>query len=400
VAERKRDLRRRMQTVQNMAEFTRALYLVSAVRLQQAREALREASPYLEKARELSGRVMDRAGWGIADPLLATRPVYQVGVLVITSDTRLCGGCNSGPVRLALELERDLDVPVRYWVVGRQGAQMLRAAGVSPARVYEGIPHRVRLEHVAPIARMVMSEFTSEEVDAVVVVYNRFVSALTQWPEAIPLLPLSREFMAEAAAEAPAAAGPMGEGDRYQIEPEPEALLRALLPQLVTAEVYNTLMQARVSEHAARMRAMKTANNDALELHEKLLSQYRAMRQNEITSQARIVSAAAEVFRQRQAAAPPPAAAALEPSRLKRAVVTSAVRLSPAERGLVRDWVYRRFGYNVDFDWQEDRSLIGGVMVRLDGRVMDYSVTGHLEALRRQASGPSAGYSEGGTAKC
>lgn len=381
MAERKRDLRRRMNTVLNMAEFTRALYLVSAVRMQRARQALQEAMPYLEKARDLSRRIMGQTGWEARHPLLQSRPVYRVCVLLLTSDTRLCGGCNSGPTRMALALEQDLEVPVRYWVVGRQGAQALRSAGREPAQVFEGLPHRLRLEHVTPIARRLMSAFTGGEVDAVVVVHNRFVSVLSQWPEATPLLPLSGEFVRAAAENGRRAAGPEGR-DRYRMEPEPVALLGELLPQLVTAELYHTLLHARVSEHAARMRAMKTANSDALELHERLLSRYRAVRQSEITSQARIVSAATEVFRQRQLAAQPELK--LVPRRLRQARIVSALALGPEDRTLVREWVYRRFGHNVDFNWQEDRSLVGGIRIELDGTVMDYTVMSHLDALRRE----------------
>ncbi len=379
------DIRRRIRTVQDMAEFTRSLFLVSAVRMQRARQAHQAAQPYLAKSGELSRHLMAEGAVQGRHPFLQSRPVYSVGTLVVTSDTGLCGPCNSGPVRLALALQRELAVPVRYTTVGRWGQRALPAAGVAVTRHFDAMPHGFTVQDITPVARAMMGDFLSGEVDAVVVVHNRFESVLSQVPEAVPLLPLRPEFMM-GGGDGPEAGGGPGVAGYHYFEPAPEELLRRLLPQLVTAELYDMLLQARVSEHAARMRAMKAANDNALELHDTLLARYRRMRQTEVTSESRLVGASAEVLRE-DAERAASGAPVRRRSRLKPATVYSPVSLSGEQQARILQWVHDRFGGSVRFEWLLDRSLIGGIRIQVDGRVFDGSVIGRLSALRARAGG-------------
>lgn len=266
--------------------------MVSASRLRRAQERALAARPYAEKTRELLQHLASAEGGQAAHPLLASRPLQRVAVVLIASDRGLCGGYNQNVIRLGLEYGRRQTAPVAYVTVGRKAREAVSAARGDLMAEFEGIPRDLTIAFAAPMARLIEDAFLGGDIDGAVVAYTRFVTVTSQAATIQQLLPIRPAV--------PAVEETQGNG-RYTAEhiyePSAAAILRTLLPHSLEVEMLGCLFEAAASEHAARMVAMRSATDNAAEVVEELTRTYNRARQQAITSEIIDIAAATEALR-------------------------------------------------------------------------------------------------------
>src|ERR1700730_8609440 len=227
-----RDIRRRIRSIRNTAKITRAMELVAASRLRRAQMRVTAARPYADAIRALVaelGAMAPTSGEAL-HPLLVQREVRSVGVLLVTPDRGLAGALNTNIIRrgteLILENERTEGRTVQVVTVGRKGQDFLARRGRNLLGTFTGLVNQVRYEDVIPIARVIIDSFVDGSIDRAMLVYPRFISTLSQRPEAIQLLPIEPP---EAAREQAASARRLD----YIFEPDPMSILEQLLPRYI-----------------------------------------------------------------------------------------------------------------------------------------------------------------------
>jgi F-type H+-transporting ATPase subunit gamma len=289
------DLKRRIRSVTNTRKITKAMELVASARLRRAQSRIEAMRPYADRMLELMA-VTARAAGSVRLPLLERREVGTVALLPITADRGLAGAFNAQIIRRALALEREYradGVEVRWLVAGRKGRSTLTFRGYDVVQGWTGFSERPEYSDAQALAQKAVELFTNEDVDRVAVVYNKFVSALTQEVTVQELLPLpekvvesGREDEAEEAAQ---------RGD-FIYEPEPEQILERLLPVYVETELYRALLESAASEQGARMSAMRSASSNAGDLISSLTLAMNRARQAEITQEILEVVAGADAL--------------------------------------------------------------------------------------------------------
>jgi F-type H+-transporting ATPase subunit gamma len=220
-------------------------------------------------------------------PLLEKREIANTGVLIFTADRGLCGSYNSALLRRATELLREYDpARLRLFVVGRKGNAFFRRRGFNIVASPSVNSNVVSFGDAAEIAREVRGAFEKADIDELLVLYTKFFSPLTQKPTVIHLLPI----------EPPSADGaPTGED--YIFEPEPEALLRELLPRFLVNQVYQALLESVASEHGARMTSMSSATDNAGKMISTLTLSLNRARQASITKEISEIVGGAEALK-------------------------------------------------------------------------------------------------------
>lgn len=239
--------------------------------------------------RRLMGSVAKNAG-SLDHPMLRKREtVGTVGMVVITADRGLAGAYNSNVIRAA---ERDMNEhdDTKLFLSGKKGANYFRFRGYEYEEAWMGFSDLPRIDDARAIAKAVASSFESGDVDEVRLAYTHFTSAATQHSQIRNLLPIPKEEIEEAEAEDDEKRA------QYLFEPSPEEILGFLLPRYLEGSIYQGLLEAAASEHAARRRAMKAATDNAEELIESLTRTYNQARQAEITTEIMEVVGGAEAL--------------------------------------------------------------------------------------------------------
>jgi F-type H+-transporting ATPase subunit gamma len=289
------DIRRRIKSVQNTRKITRALELVAASKLRRAQGRIEDMRPYADRMLELMSGTA-RASTSVRGlPLLQQREVGTVAVVTMMGDRGLSGPFNSQVLRRALALNRRLrgeGKQVRWVGVGRRGVGSLRFRRLDLSGEFTGFTDDPRYADAQAIAHRVIELYTNEEVDRVVVIYNRFESALTQTVTEQELLPLSEALLETDEEERKEDAL---RGD-FIFEPEPEQILERLLPVYVETELYRALLESAASKHGAQMTAMRNASKNAGELIDNLTLAMNRARQAEITQEILEVVAGADAL--------------------------------------------------------------------------------------------------------
>jgi F-type H+-transporting ATPase subunit gamma len=289
------DIKRRIRSVTNTRKITKAMELVAAARLRRAEARIGALRPYAERMRELmigTARATPARGF----PLLEAREdVRSVAILAVTGDRGLAGAFNTQILRRAFALAREASEhgqEVRWLVVGKKGRSTLRFRRYEIECAWTELTDRPAYADAVGIARKVAELFSSREVDRVVMVYNHYVSPLTQTVVAEDVLPVPRTALEE---EDKSAYEVALEGD-FIYEPEPEEILARLLPTYVETIVYRALLESAASEHGARMTAMRNASKNAGDLIDDLTLQMNRARQAEITQEILEVVAGADAL--------------------------------------------------------------------------------------------------------
>ncbi len=295
-----REIRRRIRSVQNLAQMTRAMEAVSASKVQKAQAAVLATRPYAHRAWEVIVNLSGVRGIPLHPLLTVREPVRSVLIIVFSSDRGLCGAYNHNVVRAATDYARLLGVPVRYVAVGKRGRNILWRLRAPLIAQFSGLPAVPRLTDVTAIARLAMDEFLSGNVDAVFLAYTDFINLLRQRPVVRRLLPLRPTCLEDqVVCEYVVDMRPAGAVD-YIYEPSAEALLDVVLPRFTELQVYQTALEAAASEHAARRAAMRNATDNAEELIRDLTIIRNKARQHAITKELLDIAGGAEALRQLQ----------------------------------------------------------------------------------------------------
>jgi F-type H+-transporting ATPase subunit gamma len=287
-----REVRRRIASVTNIAQITRAMQMVAASRMKRAQDAILAARPYSDELRDALARVAAAVDAEV-DPLLARRPVRRVALVVVTTDRGLVGSLNANAARAVLrhvaETASDGEnaVEVSAVTVGRKGRDALRRAGVPIAAHFAQLGDRPTFADVTPIARLVTEDFLAGTYDRIEIAYSTFINTLSQRPVIRTVLPVERPIMGEAETES---------NDEYLFEPSPVAVLRRLLPHFVAIDIYRAVLENRASEQSAQMVAMRSATDNAHDLIADLKLVYNKTRQANITREMTEIASGAEAL--------------------------------------------------------------------------------------------------------
>ena len=281
------DIRRRIRSVKNTAQITRAMQLVAASKMKRAQDSALQGRPYATLLAEILSALGDRAS-DFRHPFLEKRENRHPGVLLIATDKGLCGPLNSNLFRLVTETSVD----ARFVSLGRKGTQFLSRARRDLMADFS-ISDSVRFAEVRPAVEMMIDAYVEERVDSLEIIYSRFVNTLVQEPTRIPLLPLEDlKSVIEKQLEGVGRIPPSADDREIHYEPDPEAILDELLNLYIKQEVYQMVLEAKASEHSARMVAMKTATDNANSLVDDLTLQYNKVRQASITQEILEIAAA------------------------------------------------------------------------------------------------------------
>jgi F-type H+-transporting ATPase subunit gamma len=290
-----RILRGRIRSVQATKKITRAMELIAASRIVKAQQRVLAAVPYSEQITEVV-RDLAAAGGATDSPLLGAREVIKkVCYVAITADRGLCGGYNAGVLR-ATEGEIKVDVAAgRNYVVipvGRKADGYMRFRGYNLGQAFNGFSDQPSYADAKAIGEHVVDLYASGEVDKVVLIYTRFITAGSQEVVLRPLVPLEKEIVQGGDGRP----GTDGASADYEFEPDPTSILETLIPRYIEARVYAALLNAAASEHAFRQRAMKSATDNAEELIKNLSRIMNRARQDSITTEIMEIVSGAEAL--------------------------------------------------------------------------------------------------------
>ena len=285
-----RDIRRRIKSVKNTRQITKAMELVAASKMKKAQAAALAGRAYAELMAQMLAALADRVEES-QHPFLTKREVRTRGIILITSDKGLCGPLNTNVFKLVT----DIKTPAKYAVIGRKGAQFIAR---TRRELLADFPanDRTAFADIKVVAEFMVKQFLDGTVDTVEVIWPRFRNTLVQVPTHMPLLPLAslKEVVAGLRAatshSAPAAGKPVE--SQMLFEPDASTVLESLLPLYLNREVYQHALDAKASEHSARMVAMKTAKDNATKLLGDLTLEYNKARQAGITQEILEIAAA------------------------------------------------------------------------------------------------------------
>ena len=282
-------IRKRIGSVRNTQQITKAMKMVSAAKLRRAQEAAVQARPYAEKMTELLKNVSARVS-SEAHPLLMAREEKKIQLVLFTSDRGLCGGYNTNLIRSAETFMRQQSgvQEIELTLVGRKGADYFRRRGAKIVDRYTDILYKAADELAAEIAQKLISRFINGETDAVYILYSRFRSALSQVPTLEKLLPVALAVTSEVEAQ---------QQTEYLYEPGIQQLLANLLPRITDVAVQRALLEATASEHGARMTAMESATSNAAKMIGSLTLQMNRARQASITRELLEIVGTAEALK-------------------------------------------------------------------------------------------------------
>ncbi|MEA3212945.1 MAG: F-type H+-transporting ATPase subunit gamma [Chthoniobacter sp.] len=276
-----RDIRRRIKSVKNTSQITKAMQMVAAAKMRKAQQIAIAGRSYAE----LLAQVLKSVAGGVEEgvhPLLTARDVKRELVLVISTDKGLCGALNTNLFR---EVSKFDPAKTVFVAAGRKATQFLTRTGRELVAEFPLRDSPSFLETKAA-AKFCMEKFTSGEVDKVTVVFTDFVNTLTQIPKARTILPItSLEVVAGIGGEQEGAIAKSEDTTEYLFEPDITSVLTAVLPHHVYFQVYQMVLDARASEHSARMVAMKSATDNAKQLIKDLTLEYNKVRQAAITTE-------------------------------------------------------------------------------------------------------------------
>jgi F-type H+-transporting ATPase subunit gamma len=275
------DIRRRIRSVRNTQQITKAMKVVAAAKLRRAQERIVAARPFAAALREVLSSVAARAQ-SAGHPLLQRREEHNVLLLVVTADKGLCGAFNTNVIKASQAALRDRGwQSVALIPIGRKGNDYFRRRAVEIRYQSVGVFQALSPDTARDIATVIMDQYTKEQADAVYAVYNEFKNVAQQVVRFDRLLPIQPRETKEPTVD-------------YLYEPAPERILTELLPKYVEFQIYRILLESAAAEHGARMTAMESATRNASDMIDALTATYNRIRQASITREIiEIVSGAA-----------------------------------------------------------------------------------------------------------
>jgi F-type H+-transporting ATPase subunit gamma len=274
------DIRRRIKSIRNTAQITKAMQMVAASKMRKAQQYALAGRPYSDLMNRVLVSLKSRTD-PLLHPLLQIRPVAKELVLVISTDKGLAGALNTNLMREAATFESEKTV---FVTAGRKARQFIARTRRELLADFELKDAPTILETKA-ISKFCVEKFLNREVDKVTVLYTHFVNTINQKPVAQTLLPIDRLVFGAISTNDSREAAPVDPMLEYIFEPSPEVVLDFMLPYYVQYEVYQMILDARASEHSARMVAMKNATDNANQFIKDLTLEYNKMRQASITTE-------------------------------------------------------------------------------------------------------------------
>ena len=278
-----RDIRRRIKSVKNTSQITKAMQMVAAAKMRKAQQAALGGRPYAE----LLSRTLTAVSAGTSDgahELIKVREVKKELVIVVSTDKGLCGPLNTNLLREVAKFDADKTI---FVAVGRKGVQYLVRAKRTLAAEFELKDNFTFLQSKS-VSKFAMEKFIAGEVDRVTVVFTDFINTLMQVPKVRTILPIGSLAVTLGLGGAQEDAKVEAKSDassQYTFEPDQESVLTAILPHFVHFQVYQMVLDARASEHSSRMVAMKSATDNAKQLIKDLTLEYNKVRQAAITTE-------------------------------------------------------------------------------------------------------------------
>ncbi len=274
-----RTLRRRIRSVKNTAQITKAMELVAASRMRRAQQNVLSARPFSQKVLEIIADIAALQGdesYKEISPLLQQRPIERVGLVLVTTDRGLAGSLNTNAIRRAVRFINDETggKPVRLVAVGRKGRDFMVRVGREIVAEFTELGYKPSLLDTLPISKVVIDDYINGKYDAVYLLFTNFINTVTVRPQVIKLLPIEP---------------PEGQDEQsfknidFIFEPSPEGVLQALLPRYVEVLIYQAILENIASEQSSKMVAMRNASDKAKELIGDLTLTYNKVRQSNIT---------------------------------------------------------------------------------------------------------------------
>jgi F-type H+-transporting ATPase subunit gamma len=301
-----KEVKNRITSVKNIRKITRAMEMVAAARLRRAEQRIDRMRPYAQAIRRITRQVADASGQsGSRVALLQQREhVKRVGIVLVTGDRGLAGSFNTQIIRAGLQLQRELEGQGRgvlYYVIGRRGNSALSFRGETVESAFTGFTDQPAFANAREIGDRLAASYVDEEIDRVELIYNRYVSPLTQYVRRHTLLPLQEaEVFGEGVPEPELPEDPelaeAHQRSEWIYEPDPEDALRELFEEYVDLSVYRALLESAASEHGARMTAMRNAAENAGDMIDRLTLEMNRVRQAEITQEILEVVGGAEAL--------------------------------------------------------------------------------------------------------
>jgi len=286
-----REIRRRIRTVRNISQITRAMEMVAASKMRRAQQRVTASRPYAER---IDAMISDLAALQLdqeelaAFPLLAKREIRNIELVLVTPDKGLTGPLNSNILRRASKfIIEEAGAPTRVVAVGRKGLDFMVRTRQDVVAEFAGIQDTVTPEELSVITQVIIEDYVSQRTDAVYMVYSQFVNTLSQMPVVHQLLPIEPK---------------PGSGiyNDYIFEPSGREVLTDLLPRSVETQIYQAILEGFASEYSARMVAMRNASDNARDLVSDLTLTYNKARQTQITSEVSEIAAGANALRQKE----------------------------------------------------------------------------------------------------
>jgi F-type H+-transporting ATPase subunit gamma len=291
-----RDIRKRIKSVKSTRQITKAMKMVAAAKLRKAQENAQNTRAYAQTLAKLLDSVLSgtEGGGEATHPLMASRAVKKIDLLVVTSDRGLAGAYNVNVGRQVLKFVRaNPDAEVSITTIGKKGGEFLRARGLKIRKDWAGLYGRMSYQAAEEVSEELAQRFLAGEADAVYVAGTYFKSALVQEARVVQLLPSKPGAGAEGD-EAPAAKGAAGD---MLFEPNPRTVIDQLLPRAMAVQVFRILLEGLASEHGARMTAMENATKAAGDMIGALTLAYNRTRQAAITKELMEIVSGAEALK-------------------------------------------------------------------------------------------------------
>jgi len=267
------DLKRRIRSIKNTMQVTKAMKMVSAARLRRAQDRILAARPFAVTMGKVLSSLVARANPEL-HPLLVQRDIKKVELVLVTSDRGLCGSFNANAIKAAAAfLGQHRPDTLNVMTVGRRGRDFVRRRKLTITAEWLDIFRNLDFTVARTISDDLIARYVAGEIDAVYVAYNEFKNVVSQRPVVEQILPIPRAQLIGA-----------GEGEDYIYEPSAEALFEEILPDYVRVQVWRSLLESAAAEHAARMTAMDSATKNAKELTETLTLHMNRVRQASITT--------------------------------------------------------------------------------------------------------------------
>lgn len=296
------EFRRRIKSVTNTRQITKAMEMVASVKMQKAQKTITNGRTYIQTAWNIL-ELLSKMTSPDSHPLLNQRKTKKTALLVINSDRGLCSGFNSDIFKKAVTLiegkgENGFELnkkDLRLISVGKKGNDYFkRFKDLEVIAEFQDFGKEITYEETTPISKLLIDGFRNKEFDKVIMVYSHFESSLNQTPVIKQLLPITKEHI-----DIPELWEKKSEemhNSEFKIEPNPDQVLDKIIPQFLRMQIFGAMLESNASEHSARMVAMKSATDNAKDLIDDLTLTYNTIRQNSITSEISEISAAAEAM--------------------------------------------------------------------------------------------------------